>query len=83
MPITEQAFQEMREELLTRQLAIISAAEKRYINFLQELILKAANTIQADFNKVNDLRPFWVNYQPRQRGRSPIGNSIPWLEVAD
>ncbi|MEI6046463.1 MAG: BglI family type II restriction endonuclease [Chloroflexota bacterium] len=29
------------------------------------------------------MRPFWINYQPRQRGRSPIGNSIPWIEVAE
>jgi len=82
MSTAEQTFRVVREEL-TQQLALISMAEKRYMAFLQELILKAADRIRADFNKVNELRPFWTNYQPRQRGRSPLGNSIPWLEVAE
>src|SRR5205823_4396926 len=48
-----------------------------------EIVLKAAPQIVADFDRAIELLPFWINYQPRQRGRAYLGTSIPWSEVAE
>ena len=82
MASIEQEFQSYRQELI-QQPEAIEATEQRYMAFLQDLTLKAASSIYSDFNKANSLRPFWKNYEPRQRGRSPTGNSTPWIEVAE
>lgn len=37
--------------------------------------------IFLDFGQAVELRPFWKNYPPIQRGRAPTGTSIPWSEV--
>lgn len=39
--------------------------------------------IYKDFCQAKDLKPFWVNYPPLQRGRAPSGASIPWGEVGE
>lgn len=78
----EQAFKTNRQELL-QNIDIIIGAEKSYMNFLQELLLGNVGNIYKDFGKANELRPFWKNYEPRQRGRAPTGNSTPWIEVAE
>lgn len=36
-----------------------------------------------DYNEASYLHPFWKNYPPLDRGRSPIGNQIPWIEVGE
>ncbi len=82
MALTEQGFKEIREAFL-QQPGLIIATEKKYMTFLSELIFKTVEKIRLDFNKANDLRPFWENYKPRQRGRAYIGDSVPWIEVAE
>lgn len=39
--------------------------------------------IVADYNEASFLHPFWGDYPPENRGRSPIGDQIPWLEVGE
>jgi hypothetical protein len=51
------------------------------MTFLVDIALRAANDMYTDFGRANDLLPFWRDYPPRQRGRSPKGTSIPWSEV--
>lgn len=57
--------------------------EKGYMAFLVDITLRAANDLYNDFGRANDLLPFWRDYAPRQRGRSPKGTSIPWSEVGE
>lgn len=72
----------IRSKLLLQQDKII-ALEQKYMNFLVGITLKAANNLYNDFDRANDLLPFWIGYAPRQRGRAPTGKSIPWSEVGE
>lgn len=39
--------------------------------------------IVRDYNEASYLYPFWKNYSPLDRGRSPIGDQYPWIEVGE
>lgn len=80
--ITEERYLAIRRDITSR-LEDIIASEHRYMLYLNSIVLKAAPQIVADFDRAMDLLPFWINYQPRQRGRSYSGTSIPWSEVAE
>ncbi len=71
-----------RAELL-RDPAYIVSVERRYMDFLVGVTLAAAERLERDFGKANDLLPFWRSYSPKQRGRAPTGNAIPWSEVGE
>ena len=83
MTITEAEYFAIRSELLEGEQAHILAVEQKYMKFLLEVTLAAANSIFDDFSRAMELLPFWVNYPPVQRGRAPTGTSIPWGEVGE
>ena len=39
--------------------------------------------IVRDYNEASYLYPFWKNYIPLERGRKPVGDQIPWIEVGE
>lgn len=39
--------------------------------------------IRRDYNEASYLYPFWKNYPPLDRGRSPKGDQYPWIEVGE
>ena len=39
--------------------------------------------IVRDYNEASYLYPFWKNYSPLDRGRSPVGDQYPWIEVGE
>ncbi len=39
--------------------------------------------IVRDYNEASYLNSFWKNYTPLDRGRSPIGDQYPWIEVGE
>lgn len=39
--------------------------------------------IARDYNEASYLYPFWENYPPLDRGRSPKGDQYPWIEVGE
>ena len=39
--------------------------------------------IVRDYNEASYLNPFWRNYPPLDRGRAPIGDQYPWIEVGE
>ncbi len=82
MTISEDEYFFIRAELLQSQ-ERIEAVEQKYMKFLLEATLSAAPDIYKDFSQAMALSPFWINYPPRQRGRSPSGSSIPWGEVGE
>src|SRR5699024_4945308 len=41
------------------------------------------NQIQHDYNSSSELYPFWQRYPPEERGRKPIGDQYPWIEVGE
>ena len=83
MTISQADYFSVRTELLDEQQARIVAIEQKYMQFLLEVTLMAADSIHEDFSQAMELKPFWVNYPPIQRGRSPRGTSIPWGEVGE
>ena len=39
--------------------------------------------IVNDYNEASYLQPFWANYPPDDRGRAPVGDQVPWIEVGE
>ncbi len=39
--------------------------------------------IVRDYNEASYLHPFWKNYPPLDRGRAPVGDQYPWIEVGE
>ncbi len=39
--------------------------------------------IVRDYNEASYLYPFWENYPPEDRGRDPIKDQYPWIEVGE
>ncbi len=69
-----------RNNLLSNTNLLIDL-ENAYMSFLHQIVSSVSLRISVDFNKATELMPFWRNYPPIQRGRLPIGTSIPWSEV--
>ena len=82
MSINKDEYFAIRTQLLRHQESIV-ATERRYMDFLVGVTLAAAERLESDFGRANDLLPFWNNYPPKQRGRAPTGTSIPWSEVGE
>lgn len=41
------------------------------------------NEIECDYNEASYLNPLWANYPPEDRGRAPVGDQVPWIEVGE
>lgn len=39
--------------------------------------------IKVDYDEASHLYPFWKNYPPLDRGRAPVGDQFPWIEVGE
>jgi hypothetical protein len=50
---------------------------------IHEVVTENIQQIANDFNEASNLYPFWQNYPPEERGRSPIGDQYPWIEVGE
>lgn len=37
----------------------------------------------SDYNEASYLNAFWAEYPPDNRGRAPVGDQIPWIEVGE
>jgi len=78
----KQKYIKARKKLIDN-LDIIISLEKHYMKMLCRLCLDAAPIIQKEFDYASEMKPFWENYAPRQRGYKPKGESIPWGEVGE
>ena len=50
---------------------------------VNNLILENYTEIQRDYNEASYLNAFWANYPPDDRGRAPVGDQVPWIEVGE
>ncbi|MFH0873339.1 MAG: BglI family type II restriction endonuclease [Candidatus Komeilibacteria bacterium] len=57
--------------------------EKYFSDKILELLKKNLDSIVSDYNEASKLYPFWQNYPPDERGRSPKGDQFPWIEVGE
>ena len=59
------------------------AVEKFVMNEIIHFIDLRLPEISRDYNEASYLYSFWKNYPPLDRGRSPIGDQYPWIEVGE
>lgn len=52
-------------------------------NLVNDIIVSNYEEIEHDYNEASFLNAFWANYPPDDRGRAPVGDQIPWIEVGE
>lgn len=57
--------------------------EKYIFGAVIHLVGKLQHDIKRDYDESSFLYPFWRNYPPENRGRQPIGDQVPWIEVGE
>lgn len=57
--------------------------ERFLTNHIVSLVKSNLAEIKNDYNEASYLYPFWENYPPGDRGRQPIMDQYPWLEVGE
>lgn len=78
--LTREEYFEHRARLKTD---LLLKLERDYTAFLEQIVLNSAAEMHADFSRSRDLVPSWIAYPPKQRGRAPKGDSLPWSEVGE
>jgi len=48
-----------------------------------KLLSSRIDEICTDYNEASLLYPFWQQYPPQERGRQPVGDQHPWIEVGE
>ena len=59
------------------------AVERFVMNEICHFIDLHLPEIKRDYDEASYLYPFWKNYSPLERGRSPVGDQYPWIEVGE
>ena len=63
--------------------SLLIELEEYLTNYLVNAIKSNINEIKTDYNEASYLYPFWQNYPPEDRGRQPIKDQYPWIEVGE
>lgn len=50
---------------------------------VNEILCQNYAEFERDYNEASYLNALWSNYPPDERGRSPVGDQIPWIEVGE
>ena len=50
---------------------------------VNEVIDRQYPEMEHDYNEASYLHAFWASCPPENRGRAPIGDQIPWIEVGE
>jgi hypothetical protein len=66
-----------------KNLEYITSLEEYIQNQIKNFLLINKEEIINDYNEASYLYPFWKNYPPEERGRQPIGDQYPWIEVGE
>ncbi len=80
--IQHQTYQTARNYFLSNPDKLI-ALEKFVADSLVQILNTHLAEIVRDYDETNYLYPFWQNYPPDERGRQPIGDQFPWIEVGE
>ena len=79
----EQNFYNESRAFLINNRSCIEESEHYIADLLYDFVLSKKEEIERDYNAASILYPFWKNYPPEDRGRQPIGDQIPWIEVGE
>lgn len=61
----------------------LEMAEKYLMRCISETLMDFRDEFRDDYNEANYLFPFWGSYPPSDRGRKPVGDQVPWIEVGE
>ena len=75
-------YNSARDELIKNP-EILFRLEKYFSDILKTEIEKDKERIIKNYNEASYLFPFWRNYPPEERGRDPVGDQYPWIEVGE
>lgn len=77
-----QQYCKARDYFIMHPDVLISLEE--YITFVVNgVIKKYYREIEHDYNEASYLNSFWAHYPPDNRGRAPVGDQVPWIEVGE
>jgi hypothetical protein len=62
---------------------ILITLEKDISGVVKKLVEDYRDDYKLDYDAASTLFPFWENYPPDERGRDPIGDQYPWIEVGE
>lgn len=68
---------------ILQQPEIQVAIEKYITNLISSTLATNYTEFETDYNEASYLQPFWEQYPPEDRGRSPVGDQVPWIEVGE
>jgi hypothetical protein len=68
---------------LIRKPEHLIALEEYLTSKLIAVVLQSSDEHKKDYDAASILYPFWQNYPPDDRGRKPIGDQYPWIEVGE
>jgi len=57
--------------------------EQMLTNHIVTISAKHIVEIRRDYDEASYLYPFWQEYPPDDRGRQPVGDQYPWIEVGE
>lgn len=59
------------------------AIEEQATKVCHSILDQYYGEFESDYNEASFLQPFWELYPPENRGRSPVGDQVPWIEVGE
>lgn len=62
---------------------IMITLEQFTSSIVRKAIIENMKEITRDYNEATYLHAFWANYPPNDRGRTPVGDQVPWIEVGE
>lgn len=76
------AYLAARQQLIDDPEPLVQA-ESWATSTVSSLIQHMKTQIKDDYDAASWLYPFWRNYPPDARGRMPVGDQFPWIEVGE
>src|SRR3989344_2976304 len=77
-----QLYNEARVKIIKDPLILIEL-EKFFAAYIFKILKDNIKSFSEDYDEASNLYPFWQNYPPDERGRKPIGDQYPWIEVGE
>lgn len=75
-------YQQARNHFIDHPEQLIEM-ERFITSIINDCLLHHYGEFARDYNEASYLNPFWANYPPDDRGRAPVGDQVPWIEVGE
>lgn len=81
-PLMFRQYQQARNHFINHPEQLIEI-ERTITSVVNDCLLRHYDEFARDYNEASYLNPFWANYPPDNRGRAPVGDQVPWIEVGE